>query len=85
MRPASTILIGPMSGCSPWMSAASSWTWPAVGPPTSIACSEAPAHAMSSSPSKIGATTWTQFWWQTDTYGSLQRNTSPGANPGLSP
>ena len=37
------------------------------GPPTSIACSDAPAHATRSSPSNTGPTTCTQFWWHTDT------------------
>jgi hypothetical protein len=75
-------LKGGNAGGSVKMSAASTQKLPTTEPPMSEWCSTLATQQNSCPPAKTGAATMVSGWCGVPTYGSLDRNMSPGPIPG---
>jgi len=81
-RPASTIRSGGNADGSVKMSGASTQKLPTTEPPMSEWCRTLATQQNSCSPANTGAATMVSGWCGVPTYGSLDRNMSPGPMPG---
>jgi len=81
-RPPSTILNGGKAGGSVKMSGASTQKLPTTEPPMSEWCSTLATQQNSCPAANTGAATMVSGWCGVPTYGSLDRNMSPGPMPG---